>query len=273
MRSKKYSLLWQLDQDTFNTSYVYGTMHVKDQRAFLYQDLVFDKIRNVDAFAAEFNIDEIRLNANASSLDLPQGQSLYDILPAKKMNRLAKKFESSTGLPMTSFASAQPLMLINILSETVLARDMPFSLDETLWVHATEQGKVTLGIETLDEQIAIFQKIPLKLQLKALMWTVNNFKKHKKQLLKMTDLYQAADIYKMKKMAKKGAQGMKKILLTDRNIIMADRIDQMAQEQSLMAAIGAGHLAGQKGVLRLLKQKGWTVQPVSLETFNKSKYN
>ncbi|MGB0863917.1 MAG: TraB/GumN family protein [Saprospiraceae bacterium] len=39
----------------------------------------------------------------------------------------------------------------------------------------------------------------------------------------------------------------------------------MVQEQTLFCAIGAGHLSGKKGVLKLLKDKGYKVKPVKLK--------
>ena len=45
---------------------------------------------------------------------------------------------------------------------------------------------------------------------------------------------------------------------------MAKRIGLMAKEQSIFAAIGASHLGGQKGVLRLLKKEGFKVRPVQI---------
>ena len=79
----------------------------------------------------------------------------------------------------------------------------------------------------------------------------------------MTELYEQSDILKLYKVTRKQAKGMRKILLFNRNDLMAKRIAQFASEQSLFASIGAGHLAGEKGVLRLLKKKhGFKVKPV-----------
>jgi uncharacterized protein YbaP (TraB family) len=78
----------------------------------------------------------------------------------------------------------------------------------------------------------------------------------------MTTLYLEGDIQKLYKATKKGSGKLRKILLFNRNKIMANRIDQFAKEETFFAAIGAGHLGGEKGVLRLLKLKGWKVKPV-----------
>jgi uncharacterized protein YbaP (TraB family) len=84
----------------------------------------------------------------------------------------------------------------------------------------------------------------------------------------MTADYETSDIQKIFKSAKKSTKGLRKVLLYDRNKIMAQRIAVMAKEQSIFVAIGAGHLGGQKGVLRLLKKNGLKIRPVLLKYEN-----
>jgi uncharacterized protein YbaP (TraB family) len=64
---------------------------------------------------------------------------------------------------------------------------------------------------------------------------------------------------------KKNAKGLRKMMLYHRNEVMAGRIAALARQQSLFAAIGAGHLLGGKGVLRLLKKEGLKVVPVQVK--------
>ena len=116
--------------------------------------------------------------------------------------------------------------------------------------------------------IEILSKISLDFQVKSLNWMAKNFKQFKKQLMKMTADYEASDIQKLFRSAKKNSKGLRKILLYDRNKIMAKRIAEMAREQSIFVAIGAGHLGGLKGVLRLLKKEGLKIRPVLLKELN-----
>jgi hypothetical protein len=45
---------------------------------------------------------------------------------------------------------------------------------------------------------------------------------------------------------------------------MSDRISNFAKQNTIFVAIGAGHLSGQKGVLNLLKQNGFSVNPIKI---------
>lgn len=53
-----------------------------------------------------------------------------------------------------------------------------------------------------------------------------------------------------------------KALLYDRNVIMVNSIDSLAQKGSLFAAVGAAHLPGKRGIIEMLRKKGYTVTPV-----------
>jgi len=56
---------------------------------------------------------------------------------------------------------------------------------------------------------------------------------------------------------------LRKMMIDDRNFIMADRIAKMTSQQTAFVAVGAGHLGGKKGVLRLLKLKDIKLKPIS----------
>ncbi len=261
---KKHTLLWKIEGKNLpDTSYLFGTMHVKDQRAFRFQEQVYTKIQECTAFATEFNFDEIEHGISAESMDLPDGQTLDTLIPPKKYKKINKVFKKAVGIDLGLFNNGLPILITNVLSERILSADMPHSLDVHLFRFAKEQEKITLGIETYQEQLDILKKIPIDFQVKSLLWAGKNFKRFRKQLLATTKVYESANISKIYKAAHKSSKGLRKLLLFDRNVIMAERIEKMVKEQSIFCAIGAGHLGGKKGVIRLLKESGLSVKPVS----------
>lgn len=263
MSKAKHSLLWSINGDGLpGTSYLFGTMHVKDDRAFRHQEKVYGAMDQCDAFATEFNLEEMAQNAGAGIMDLADGQSLAELLPPKAYKKVNKYFQKVTGLELSHFDNAQPILITNLISERILSEDNAMVLDHQLWEYARQQDKILLGIESFEEQMQILAKIPLDYQVKNLTWIAKNFKRFRRQLLKMTELYAEGNLQQLHKSAKKSLKGLRKLLLYDRNYIMAERIGAMIQEQTLCSAIGAGHLGGKKGVLRLLKQQGLVVKPV-----------
>lgn len=265
MSKNKNSLLWRISKPGLQDSYLFGTMHVRDQRVFGQQSLIERKILDCDVYAAELNLDEIDQQIMANAMDLDEDIHLHDLLKPKIYKRLERLFLKQTGFPLAYFDQSQPIMITNLLTESVLAKDAPYSLDATLWRFAQANEKITIGIETFEEQLAIMDKISLDYQVKGLNDMVRNFKKFKKQLKHLTALYQSGDLKKLFKKTKKQAGPLRKLMIYNRNQIMAERIGQFVQEKSVFAAIGAGHLEGAKGVLRLLKKQGFRCKPISME--------
>jgi uncharacterized protein YbaP (TraB family) len=58
-------------------------------------------------------------------------------------------------------------------------------------------------------------------------------------------------------------------LLNSRNIEWVKKLQTLMKEQSLVVAVGAGHLPGQKGVINLLRKAGYKVEPVANEMIRK----
>ncbi len=261
MKKNKNSLVWQITEGAQNPSYILGTMHVRDARAFQFEHLCYQKILNCEAFATEFNLDEIQ-NQTDFTLSLPDGLQLSHLIKPKIYDKISRVVEQKMGLTLLHFNSLKPIIVTNMLTESVLASDRLMSLDETLWRFASENGRILRGIETFEEQVDILNKMSLEEQIKGLKDLASDFSKFRKLLLNMTKLYEQAAIQKLYKVAKKTAKGNRRLLLYNRNHIMAQRIADMSKEMTLCAAIGAGHLAGKNGVLNLLKKMGFEVKPV-----------
>ena len=243
-------------------SFLFGTMHVRDKKAFELFELAQQKIDQCAAFATEFNLTEAQSLSHRANLNLPKGVTIADLIVPKKYQRLAKYFKSITGLDIGHFKNSMPMLITNFMAERMMAQDMAVSLDEMLWNYSEEKDKVMLGIESYQEQLEIMEKIPLELQIKSLLRSIKKIKQFRKGTLKMIDVYQQGDIYKLHKLAKRSVGSLRKILLYNRNRVMAERINYMIREQSIFVAIGAGHLAGGKGVLRLLKKKGVKLEAI-----------
>lgn len=261
----KQSLLWRIEGEGLpGASYLFGTMHVKDQRVFQRLHSVYNIINTCNAFAAEFELDGAAEVSMPTLLRLPDELRLDQLLPAKKWSKLQKILYKTVGVQLHLFNHLKPLLISNLIDEHLLTTDMPYSLDEHLWRHAQSLDKTMKGIETLEEQIQILQQLPLKQQLQGLLATMRNFSRYRQHLLKMAKWYEQGDIIKLYQGTKRGTRDARRLLLYDRNLLMANRIGVMIQDQTTFCAVGAAHLAGQKGILYLLKHQGLQVKPMLL---------
>lgn len=263
MKEKRQSLLWEIaGADLPGRSYLFGTMHVRDRRAFRLLSPVQECILSCEAFATEFHLEEATAQPDLHLLHLPPGQTLDQLVPPRRYVKLRRILHRATGLDLDRLRDKQPIIIANMVDEAMLMRDMPFALDEMLWLFARRHDKLLLGIETYQEQISVVQQISLQEQLKGLLTMSRHISRHRRHLLHMTDLYEEGNIQQLYQSARRGAQGLRKLMLYNRNVRMADRIAASAREQTTLFAIGAGHLAGGKGVLRLLKQRKLHLRPL-----------
>jgi len=262
-KKTKQSLLWKISSPKGGPdSYLFGTMHVRDHRAFGWLDLALYFMERCPVFATEFDFSETDSEALSAVLELPGGKDLEQWLSPRAWKNLDRYARKKFGTNAEAFRHQHPMTVSTALSMAFLAEESAHSLDETLWQHARAQGKQTTGVETFADQLDTLRQIPFEQHLKGLTWLLKNHGRHKTRLQKMMQYYASGEIQDLYQAAKKDAKGMRKILLYRRNKLMAKRFAEIANHHALFCAVGAGHLAGGKGMLRLLKKAGYTVQPV-----------
>jgi hypothetical protein len=237
-------------------------MHVRDLRAFGWLDLAKAHLVGCDVFATEFDFSEMDGAVFSNALEFPVGQDLQQWLVPQAWKNLDRYAKKKMGASAEAFRHQHPMMVTTALSMAALSEESAHSLDETLWHYARALGKEITGVETFADQIETLHRIPFESHVKGLSWLLKNQNRHKNRLHKMMRRYAAGDIRALYKSAKKDAKGMRKVLLFQRNALMAKRFDDIARRQTLFCAVGAGHLAGGKGMLRILKKSGFSVRPI-----------
>ena len=254
------SLLWKIEPPNGGqASYLFGTMHVRDLRAFGWLDLAMRYVAECEVFATEFDFSETDSEALSLALELPEGKDLEQWLSPQAWRNLDRYARKKFGSDAEAFRHQHPMSVSTALSMAFLLEESAHSLDETLWQHARSLGISTTGVETFADQLETLRQIPFDQHLKGLTWILKNYSLHKTRLHKMMRRYGNGEIQALYQSAKKDAKGMRKILLYRRNELMANRFSEIASAQSLFCAVGAGHLAGGKGMLRLLKKAGFKV--------------
>jgi uncharacterized protein YbaP (TraB family) len=262
---KKSSLLWRLDHpDYAASSYVFGTVHVKAAFAFENLDQVYQAIHDCEAFAAELSLDEAAHLASLSKevLATPQNH-LPTVLSEKKYQKIRAQLLRAVKVDIQRQAFLRPMLLMNMLDEAYMPpATASQALDEYLWNFAKNEEKLMLGLEAVESQAALLNRLDPKEEVAAFLHHVKNISKSRKSVLQTIQWYEEGEIQKLYKATYRSLGSWRYILLKKRNHIMADRIDEIASQQNVFAAVGAAHLAGKEGVLRLLKLKGFQVKPV-----------
>lgn len=263
----KNSLLWVISpKEGGPDSYLFGTMHVRDLRAFEWLEPAIHCLENCAVFATEFDFSDTDSAAVATVLKLPPDVTLDQLLKPGAWKSLEFYCRKKLKVPAEHMRFLHPMTVTMALTNDLVASEAALSLDETLWEQARALGKRTTGVETFEEQLETLKRIPFELHLKNLSWLLKNYSRQKSRLKKMFRWYRTGNIRQLYRAAKKDAKGMRKLLLYERNAIMARRFIEIALQESLFCAVGAGHLYGRKGLLRLLKKEGFSVKPVIPDT-------
>ena len=239
-------------------------MHVRDQRAFQQLGKVYEAIGECDGFAAEFHLEDAGLGIESDMMQLPDSQRISDLFTKKRYQKYRSLLLKSTGLDLAHYERMLPFMVVNFATEGLLRQEMPQPLDQHLWGFAKSAEKSLHGIETFAEQIEVLKKITLDDQVKMLSGLCRNIGRFRQYLLRLAELYEAGAVQQLYKMVKKNSKGMRHLMLYHRNEVMAERIAALVQQQRVFVAIGAAHLGGGKGVLRLLKKQGVFAKPIQI---------
>lgn len=180
-------------------------------------------------------------------------------------------------IPFSLMERYKPLLVESMVMEQSSPCDNMIVMEKLVMDEAKQNDKEIKGLETFDYQLGIFDKIPYKLQAQQLVKMVDDADSGKtddgNEIKVLTDAYRKQEINKMDELTKDDPSigGFTDILLYDRNANWAKKLTELMPNNSLVVAVGAGHLPGKRGVLNLLKEAGYTVEPVKNEMIKTKK--
>ena len=261
--SKRESVLWSVyDSSSNRTSYLMGTMHLKDHNAYTFAALAEKYVDMADSYAGEMHLDDAAQADLHQYFKLPDGQQLSDLYSERQYARMCTVFYKCTGVKLQTISDLKPMAISNILAEAYAYQDYGLALDHHLWNHASKANKMLFGLESVQDQIDILERIPMKNQITSLKQTLRNVTKYGNTIEQLGKLYAKGQVHKLYRKSKKSLGALKSIMLYDRNANMVSKFIEISSEHSLFAAVGAAHLSGKYGMLHLLHAQGYVIAPV-----------
>lgn len=260
------ALMWRLSPaEGGSPSYLLGTVHSRDARAYTAIHLAEAAMNATGGMFGELDLDANRQAKStlASHAMMSGGKSLKDLYSPGKYKRVEKALRAKVGPLFIMLTHMKPILLSAMLTEESMGKDSSLVLDDYLQTRAKELGLRTGGIETIAEQFAAMDALPLKEQADLLYETVRA-NGHDRDMDRLLDAYAKQDLAAIASLMKDGdmSAALSRSLLTDRNKVMAQRIDSLMKEAPALFAIGAAHLPGDGGVLDLLRLTGHAIAPV-----------
>lgn len=240
-------------------------MHLTDERVFNIGDSVYAAIANADGFATEIDPQQFTpFIIDETKKTLLNNVLLKDEISKEEFNKYGKLLAKKLNKDEDDITTEDVLREKNKwIAESYRTGKMQTFLDVYLFDVARRQGKWMGGVEDLKDQEDIMDVIDESdLQELAMNDDAPSKEKIDKSAEDFITTYTNADLNAIDSISNLGDSLYEDALLVKRNRKMAMRMDSLSHVRSMVFAIGAAHLPGNKGLIRLLQQKGFTVTPV-----------
>lgn len=263
----KNSLLWRIGKNNIKESYLFGTIHIYDSSIFQIPDIIYRLIDSVDTYSPESDNRHISYSDMISNMTVSDsGYSLKNYLNEECYNNILEISDIDSEI----FDTYKPFFLSTfVLSDD----DMPSSsIDAELLAYAQITDKTIIEMESFAEQIQAVDLIPYNEQAAIIEKSIATLGKKSDFTQLMLD-YKMQDIQALKRSLEEMAPAQIFIdsIQKNRNVVMADKIDSIINNGfSSFTAVGALHIPDTpdvKGIVTLLQEKGYDMQPVEF-TFN-----
>ena len=260
------SLLWKISGNGLKKhSYLFGTIHLTCDTSL--DENTLNALEATEQLYLELDMDDKSIQMQMMKLMMMKdGAKLSTLLSPEDFKILDEFLKKNLNMSAKMFDSFKPFMISSMLFPKMLDCKSQ-SVESELMKITKEQNEEIFGLEKAEDQMKVFDEISYQDQADELLKTVkDNLEKDKKEFQEMITIYQNKDIEGMLKMMSdsdnKITSENQDILLNDRNKNWIPIMVKTMKDKPTFFGVGAGHLAGEEGVIKLLRKKGYKVEAV-----------
>lgn len=265
-------LLWKVS-DANNSLYLLGSFHLLKEEDYPLASSTGAAFADAEALVFELPPSELNAPALAEKMQKAalrvDGTTLQQSLPPETWRKL-EDFGKSRGMAITGLQGYESWFVTLVVSMVEMQRlglKPELGLDRHFSTLAVNAGKPTAGLETGEQQIALFDGMSATQQLQLVQDTLEDMDKSEDRINELHALWRAGDAEAL--FAQTGGEMKAKYpqlyarLNSDRNRAwipeLRKRLDGASQDDTLVV-VGAMHLLGEDGLVAALKAKGYTVE-------------
>lgn len=266
------SVLWEISGNGLKSkSYLFGTIHLIDKDKFFFPKKLKKKMKTCDVLMLETNINpslKEQLDL-AQKIMLPQSMSLENYIAPAQFDSVRTYLLDTFGVSKMTYSSIlkmKPIFGQMILLEKQIKKSI--SYEKQFYKQARKYNMDFYYLETLNEQMAFLDSIPLDAQIEDFCVNVLAGKALFAEWDAMTDCYINQDIEKLYTdfiLKDTSVINYEQKLIIARNKNWITQIVPLIHNKIYFIALGAGHLPGKNGLINLLENEGYTLKPVKLK--------
>ena len=278
-------LMWRVTDNDGHTLYLFGTIHIGDERTDAVIQRVSAVLDKCDALAVEFDSVAYQKNTQQMISDLTQyvliGSTITDYLPEDIYNQ-AYDLLNKAGLTPGIFKMYNMAWWAQLVDSAMVITcsdlDPDKGADGLLINRAYDKGMEVLEVESSSFQMSMLNSFDNELYLMMIEESLNNKENYKNDLDTLYELWLSGDKdalwtfisdeneeeteYTEQQLAM--LKDYNRVVVDDRNLGMRDKaIEYLKSGKTVFFAVGAAHMANEKGIVKLLSDAGYTVEPFS----------
>ena len=263
------AFFWQVKKGK-KVAYLLGSVHMATKSMYPLSPAIESAFSKSDVIVLEARPDAV---GQAQALALQKGMfrppdSLKKHL-SKKAFMLVSKAAKRLGLPVMAVERMRPWLIAMTL---VVLEFKGMGYDEKLGIEMHFFGKrgdkAIKELEGAKFQIDLLSSFSNKMQEQLLLYTLKDVATMRREMTRMVSIWQRGDHQAMDRLLKESVRKtpqfrlVYKRIMTDRNVKMAKKVDAMLRGSKMkhFVIVGAGHLVGKKGLVALLKKRGYTLK-------------
>jgi len=267
-------LLWKITgKGLKNPSYLFGTHHLipiqfLDSVPGLYP--AFNSAKMVVSEVVLNNLDATPAIRKAALL--PDTITIRGLLNQAEYEFVNQELTNTLRMSLDNLNKMHP-SLISKLYELELYKkyehfDENTQSDTYFQLVAAKKGIPIAGLETVEQQVKLLFPENIKKETQLLVASIRNKEMLIQEMREMNQLYREGNLDALEVLANQSnkqwnvSEEENKKLIDDRNINWVKQLPDLIKNNSCFVAVGALHLPGNKGLIKLLKNEGYKVIPV-----------
>ena len=263
------SLLWKIDGPGVKKGcFLFGTMHLIEKDYFVFPKSLQQIVKKTGVLIMELNGTPKQATVK-SSLQLQVG-SFFDFFTKEQSDSIVRWAAANLHMDSSNFCTfiqpMKPLVMAQLMAQIQFKKSVE-SYEMTFENLAKNEEIPIVGLETVEEQLKFIDQLPKATQVSMVMETIRLGDKSHAKLIELEQTYQSQNIDALHQLMQDetGIVANEQTTLVDnRNANWIPKIEKFIQKDRTLIAVGAGHLGGEKGIIRLLQAKGYRVTPIEL---------